>query len=575
MYSEDHRMLKRSTIYLFFSSLLIILSTVAADARGSRLRQQEQASYLYLEGVRLQNLGAARQAARMFEAALRRVPQHAASYYRLSMLARDMSLPAEALVYARQAYLLDSTCTDYIDNYGRILSMTGNYAQAEPLFEKLLASDSSDFETMFLLAVLKNEATRYDEVLELIDTAEVRGGLRPAFVDLKRQALIRKERYSDAYDYMSEVCEQMPGNPTFRIQFAELAAALRRDSVALANYHTAIEIDSAALAPRLALAEYYRINDVWPDFLEALVPVFEHSDFPIQDKEQYFELYVKSRPDVYRQYFVYMARLANAALQAAPDGPKAKAFYAKHLLYSGQFDLAHRYLTDQITFGGAPIQCYRDVIELAQYREQPDTVTKYLALAEAQFPHSPELAMTKLYTQFQAGDTLAAIETAREAIRYSRNDSITSSAYGFCGDMAHLHGDNKSAYRYYEKALKLKPDSPIVLNNFAYYLSEEQRDLERALQMAEKANELEPQNATYIDTHAWVLYQLGRYEEAQTVMRRALVLDANNSSELLLHYGDILYALGQTFMAQTYWQRALEAGADGAVIEARLRQLGE
>ena len=179
-------MLKRSTIYLFFSSLLIILSTVAADARGSRLRQQEQASYLYLEGVRLQNLGAARQAARMFEAALRRVPQHAASYYRLSMLARDMSLPAEALVYARQAYLLDSTCTDYIDNYGRILSMTGNYAQAEPLFEKLLASDSSDFETMFLLAVLKNEATRYDEVLELIDTAEVRGGLRPAFVDLKR-----------------------------------------------------------------------------------------------------------------------------------------------------------------------------------------------------------------------------------------------------------------------------------------------------------------------------------------------------------------------------------------------------
>ena len=80
MYSEDHRMLKRSTIYLFFSSLLIILSTVAADARGSRLRQQEQASYLYLEGVRLQHLGAARQAARVFGAALRRVPTQSASF---------------------------------------------------------------------------------------------------------------------------------------------------------------------------------------------------------------------------------------------------------------------------------------------------------------------------------------------------------------------------------------------------------------------------------------------------------------------------------------------------------------
>ena len=114
-----------------------------------------------------------------------------------------------------------------------------------------------------------------------------------------------------------------------------------------------------------------------------------------------------------------------------------------------------------------------------------------------------------------------------------------------------------------------------MLNNFAYYLSEEQRDLERALRMAERANELTPHSATYLDTHAWVLYRLGRYEEAQTVMRKALVLDRSNSSELLLHYGDILYALGQRFMAKTYWKRALEAGADGVKIEERLKFLNE
>lgn len=158
-------------------------------------------------------------------------------------------------------------------------------------------------------------------------------------------------------------------------------------------------------------------------------------------------------------------------------------------------------------------------------------------------------------------------------IRRSENDSITSSAYGFCGDMAHLRGNDKAAFRYYKQALKLTPDSPVVLNNFAYYLSEKGRDLEKALEMSARANELDPQNATYLDTQAWVLYRLGRYEEAQTLMRQALVLDTSNSAELLLHYGDILYGLGKTFMAKTYWQRALEAGADGRAIEERLRSL--
>lgn len=561
--------------YLLFSLLLIATGHSAVVAQPTERKRQEQASLLYLEGIKLQNIGTLREAAKMYEAALRRVPEHAASYYRLSGIARLINDPQAALRYARQAYRIDTACRDYADNYARMLTVTGDYKAADSLFTMLLERDPSDIETMSLLAVLKLEQSRPAEALALVDTAEIRGGIRSQMVDVKRQALIRTERYAEAFDYMSEVCAQMPGEASFRVQLAELAAALRRDSVALVNYRAAIDLDSTGLAPRMALAEYYRIKEMWPEFPEALVPVFAHSDFPARAKAEYFDTYVRTYPDVYRRYFVYMARLADAALRAAPDDPDAREFYARHLIYSGQLDLAHRYLTDRIAEGNAPLKFYRDVIEMAQFREFPDTVAKYVGLAEARFPHDPELGMTVLFTQLQAGDTLAAIGTAREVIRHSRNDSISSSAYGFCGDMAHLRGDNKAAYRYYGRALKLAPDSPLILNNFAYFLSEEQRDLERALKMSARANELDPQNATFLDTQAWVLYRLGRYEEAQALMRQALVLDATGSAELLLHYGDILYALGKTFMAKTYWQRALEVGADGKKIEERLRQLNE
>lgn len=559
--------------------LLFLLLTAAGQgtisAQNNPDSGRERASRYYLEGIKMQNLGTLKQAAQMYERALKEVPKHAASYYRLSGIARMISDQGTALRYARRAYEIDTVTAEYADNYARMLTLAGDYKAADSLFSVLLRRDPSNAEILSLMAVLRLEAGKPAEALALIDTMEARNGIRYSMVDVKRQALIRAERYAEAYDYMTQVCEQAPSEIGFRIQRAELAAALRYDSVALANYRIAIDLDSTGLSPRLALAEYFRIKGEWPDFPEALVPVFAHKEYPVKAKTEYFDTYVKSYPEAYPRYFTYMVRLADALLRSAPDDPNAREFYAKHLIYSGQFDLAHQYLIEQIREGEAGIPLYRDVIEMAQFREQADTVIKYTGLAKARFPRDPGLGMTILYTQFQGGDTLAAVATAKEIIRYSKNDSITSAAYGFCGDMAQLKGKSREAYGYYEKALKLTPNNPLILNNFAYYLSEERRDLERALAMAMRANELDGQNATYLDTQAWVLYQLGRYDEAQTVMRQALVLDSSKSSELLLHYGDILYALGQTFMAKTYWQRALEAGADGPKIEERLELLNE
>jgi Flp pilus assembly protein TadD len=115
----------------------------------------------------------------------------------------------------------------------------------------------------------------------------------------------------------------------------------------------------------------------------------------------------------------------------------------------------------------------------------------------------------------------------------------------------------------------------MVLNNYAYFLSVEGRDFERALIMSTRANQLSENNSTYLDTHAWILYKLGKYEEARNVQRKALMLDTTGSEALLMHYGDILYALDDKFMAETYWKKALEAGADPRLVEQRLSKLKE
>ena len=113
----------------------------------------------------------------------------------------------------------------------------------------------------------------------------------------------------------------------------------------------------------------------------------------------------------------------------------------------------------------------------------------------------------------------------------------------------------------------------MVLNNYAYFLSLRDKDLNKALAMARKATSLEPNNATYVDTLAWVLHRLGENNEAKSVMSQALSLSAQRDASLLAHYGDILWSLGETFMADTYWKKAVSQGYDKDAMEEHIAEI--
>lgn len=130
----------------------------------------------------------------------------------------------------------------------------------------------------------------------------------------------------------------------------------------------------------------------------------------------------------------------------------------------------------------------------------------------------------------------------------------------------------KECYKAYERSLRYWPDNTMVLNNYAYFLSLEERDLERR-SPCRAASWRSPTTTPPTSTHtAGVLFKLGRTDEARKILQKAVALDGQKSPELMVHYGDILHLLGEQFMAEIYWRRALEKGYDARQIEQRLKQ---
>ncbi len=167
-------------------------------------------------------------------------------------------------------------------------------------------------------------------------------------------------------------------------------------------------------------------------------------------------------------------------------------------------------------------------------------------------------------THFMTGNTEQAVEAYRSALSLVDQQSdplMVSQICGVIADCLHDKGEADEAFALYERAIDANPQNAAALNNYSYYLSLCERDLERAEQMAYRAVKLEPLNRTYLDTYAWVLHVMGNEAMARFYISRAvspamtdeaLLADPSMRQEMLQHAAVIYRACNMTDEADRY-----------------------
>ena len=485
----------------------------------------------------------------------------------LSLLARLTKEPKNAVEYSERAYRQDTTNRYYLEEYGKALISANEYGRAVPIFEKMVHK-STDPDHYRILALLLDNSKRTPEALAVLDSAEVRFGRIPQLGRMRQYYLLKTGKTLAAEVEARKAVEEAPYLADNHIALAEIYWITKRDSLAVASLKQAISIDTLAIEPWLALGEYYQTRGNKAGYLSTMEVAFASNNYPLKEK---IESWRRLSGDIatYRKFYSQYDALIKRLYIHHPESKEVAMLYAQHLIVSGKAEEALRLCKQRIDYKSPEVEDFTRVIELENHLNRPDSVQKYTTLALAVAPHNVDLLQISAALAQQRGEYDKAIELYNEVLKYANNDDIRSLMWGAIGDVEHNRDKMKRSYSAYKKALRYNADNSSVLNNYAYFLSLEGRDLERALTMATRANELSANNATYLDTKAWVLYKLGRYAEAKKVMQQALSLDRSRSPEYPLHYGDILNALGEEFMAKTYWRKALERGADKEEIERR------
>lgn len=528
------------------------------------------ASILYAAGVQHKLLGDPQRAFNSFTELLKINPNHAAAHYQIATLATRTTPSAKVLEHAQKAYQLDTTNTVYLMLYVQTLARTQEFQKAFDLLSVRQQNGTLSQSSYYYMIMLSGQLGDMTSVENLSLEYLNRWGFNPQVVEIFCSTMLSRGRYAQVDKLLTEYLRDYPTEPSIRISLAKLRASLSMDDEAIELYKSAIDLDSTNYESFLALSDYYRIKHDLTNFVRTLEPVFSSKSLNGAVKAGFFEQTFFD-PAILKENYFGVQSLARTMYASAPDDPEVERVYIRFMMYCGEAVMVRPLLLEKISRGTATIETYKNVVELYSYEKQSDSTLHYAHLAEKRFPKDPDFPLMAAYVYSVAKDDPMTLKSLKKAFSLAQSDSLRSIIKTFEGDTYYQSGNKRNAFKAYDKALKFNPNYPGLLNNYAYFLSVDNIRLDDALRMSQRANEIEDGNPTYLDTQAWVLYQLGRYEEARTVQRRAIALESTPSDVLLMHYADILFKLGNEFLAETYWKKALDAGADPAEIQERLK----
>jgi len=204
--------------------------------------------------------------------------------------------------------------------------------------------------------------------------------------------------------------------------------------------------------------------------------------------------------------------------------------------------------------------CYKVAYQymLLQYYSQDwNNLTESASIFIQRFPQEDESFIIRAGAFYALKEYQSALEDYQTV--YERHPKDSATIVTTCQAMADIYyqmGEPNTAFKLYQKVLKVNPEDVGTLNNYAYFLSLQGKNLKKAKEMSQKSIQKEPKNPTYLDTYAWILHKMGNNLEAKAMFKQALLYGGKTHPEILEHYAEVLQDLGESELAKIYMNQA-------------------
>ncbi len=529
------------------------------------LTQAEQDSFYYhfYEGIRVKSADSLDKAIVHFERCLQIDSLDAGALAEVGMMYASVRQNAKAVKYLEKATTLSNNNWWYSMRLISLYADTKRYEKAVALAEKLQRQYPNKEDIYHVLISLYRETKQYKKAIAVYDKLESTYGIDESYSFDKFRLYLELNQLKKGIAEIDKLIRKFPAESRYRVLRGDIYMQQQMPDKALEVYNSVLTDDPSNPHIYVSLSEYYSAMNEPDKAVSSIIKALKNDQLGVDEKIDILNQYIqKLLSDTTRLNDT--ESLFKLLTERYPFEAKVHEYYAQFLNYRNRTPEALQELETIIGIDpkndGTWLQILQLQLRLNKYEDLLLTADKAIGVL-------PENALWLFYkgiAQFEQEKFEASLSSYTQAATVVKTEqtALKSDIYTQIADVHFKLGRKIEAYAAYDTALVANPKNIGALNNYAYYLSVDKTDLNKAEKMSAQTIEKEPNNSTYLDTYAWIFYQKENYSLAKFYIERAInnLKAGQDPGVLLEHYGDILLKTGNSAKALEVWRKSWDSG---------------
>jgi tetratricopeptide (TPR) repeat protein len=547
-------------IVLFFI-ILYSLPVLAGNSTStdSAYQTKKKFDYFFLEAMRSKENGEHSNALHALLYALQIDSTSSIVWAELSDYFRFLRLDSMAVEALQKSVQFSPNNINYKILLADMNREYGNIHKAICLYEELVKANPNKAELNFYLSNLYLRNGQIDKAICALNDLENNVGMKEVISMQKYRLYLSVGQKENALKEIEMLSEKFPLEARYRIFIGDFYMEEGESEKALVCYEKAHSIDPKNPLYIVSMSNYYEQKGNDEAAAGEIEKALKNSSLDIETQiailGRYIQNLIQNKKDIESANTLFETLMAQHSQEK-----ELNLMYGQFLASQNKWDEAR--FQFQIVTESDPknMAAWGQLLNVAIRQDSIDEIITVCNAALIRFPNTPEFYFYKSSALYQKQRFDEALSAIKEGIQYvpEENRTLLSTFYGQLGDLYHQTRKKEEAYEAYDKSLEYNENNILVLNNYAYFLSLDKKQLDKAEMMSSRTLRIQPKNPTYIDTYAWILFQRGNYSRSKFYIENAITNGGSESSDVLEHYGDILFKTGNTGKAVQQWEKALE-----------------
>jgi tetratricopeptide (TPR) repeat protein len=554
--------IKGTVILIVFLSGSIILScgkNIIPAATGSTKEYDSvKFDYFFIEAVKLKLMGNGGEALKYFEQCLKINPESSASYYQIAQI-----VTANGDINTGKKYIEKAIETEP-ENLWYLLMLAGIYYQEQKLdsaiifYERAVSRYPEREDMKMSLANLYSENRKYDKANSIFNSLDEKYGINESSTVGSIKNLMWEGKYDTALEKTKKLLDEYPDKILYNGLLAEIYRGKAEPQKAMEVYNRLIERNPDNPETQLSLCDFLINEKKFDELFGLLNTVILNDRVQKEDKISLFARLIGTK-DLVKQR-IGQLQLAMMVLEAEYKSDNIIQLLRPELLEqekmyreaASRLEEIIKYQPENYFAWEKLLLVYLDSGEAKKLEEQGKECA-------AKFNRSFLAKILYATGASENGNFTTAMEELKKAEILAGNDKeMHMQVLALKADVLYKMKNYNEAFATFEEAIKADNEDITILNNYAYYLAEQNTRLKEAEEMARKVIETEKDNYTYLDTYGWVLYKRGKLKDAERIFRNIIEKSGDKDAEYYEHYGYILQKEKNCKEAVRNWESALK-----------------